>query len=157
MTRLRVYLWLFLIGTMRLVHNSQILCPGGKGLKIMVNLIFWMKQTSSIHPVWAGAQPQLRRRAGCERRCPWGAVLGVLVQGLGAACWACPGHLPSSPWTPLCASSQGRGTAHICGVSLDHFTKVSKKPGESKIQEPKVHSEGRKETGTKQQSPKPGF
>lgn len=68
---------------MRLLHNSQILWPGGKGLKITVNFIFLMKQTSSICPVWEAAQPQLRWRAGGERRCP-GVPVGCVAGGPGA-------------------------------------------------------------------------
>lgn len=35
------YLWLFLVGGMRLLHDSQIICPVGKGLKIMMDFDLW--------------------------------------------------------------------------------------------------------------------
>lgn len=109
MTRLRVYLWLFLIGTMRLVHNSQILCPGGKGLKITVNLIFWMKQTSSICPVWAEAQPQLRRRAGCEEEVPMGCGAGGPGAGAGGCLLGLPWPPPQQPLDPTGCLLPGQG------------------------------------------------
>lgn len=112
---------------------------------IIFFFFIWSRQVAFVQfekqPIlsWDGGQGERVGALGC-RGCPWGAVLGVVVQGLGAARRACPGHPHSSPLTLPGASSQGRGSAQICLAPLDRFTKASKKPGESKIQEVKIHS-----------------